>query len=135
MLILACAGSIYGITICGNAAVGALKKSPGSIGSFIALCALPSTQGLYGFVGFFLFQTRLVPEITQAQAAAIFAAGLVMGVLGLLSGIRQGTICANGAAAIGNGYKILGPTMILVVFPELYAIIGLLVVILVNGAL
>ena len=47
-------GSAYGVTICGNAAIGAFKKNPSASGSYIGLAALPSSQGLYGFVGFFI---------------------------------------------------------------------------------
>lgn len=68
-------------------------------------------------------------------ASAIFGAGIAMGLAGLFSGIRQGEVCASGIAAIGSGHKVFANTMILGVFPELYAILGLLVVILINGAL
>ncbi|HBH49429.1 MAG TPA: V-type ATP synthase subunit K, partial [Bacteroidales bacterium] len=44
-----------------------------------------------------------------------------------------GQVCASGVAVIGSGHKVFGNTMILGVFPELYAILGLLVVILING--
>ncbi|MCQ2332183.1 MAG: ATPase [Paludibacteraceae bacterium] len=135
MVALSGIGSAYGVTICGNAAIGALKKAPKSMGLFLALSALPSTQGLYGFVGFFLTQNFLVPEISMLQAAALFGAGLAMGLVGLFSGIRQAKVCASGIAAIGNGNNVFGSTMILAVFPELYAILGLLVVILVAGTL
>jgi V/A-type H+-transporting ATPase subunit K len=128
-------GSIYGITICGNAAVGALKKNPGALGSYIGLAALPSTQGLYGFVGFYTLQSRLVADISPLAGAAIFGAGLVMGVVGLLSAIRQGEVCANGISAIGSGYKVMVQTMLFAAFAEFYAIIALLFVFLVNSAL
>ena len=49
MLILSGIGSAYGVTIAGNAAVGALKKNDGAFGNFIVLTALPGTQG--GFPG------------------------------------------------------------------------------------
>lgn len=41
-------GSAYGVTIAGNAAIGALKKNDGAFGNFLVLTALPGTQGLYG---------------------------------------------------------------------------------------
>jgi V/A-type H+-transporting ATPase subunit K len=135
MVGLAGLGSIYGITICGNAAVGALKKNPGALGSYIGLAALPSTQGLYGFVGFFMLQDKLVADINAFTSAAIFGAGLVLGVVGLLSAIRQGEVCANGIAAIGSGYKVMVQTMLFAAFAEFYAIIALLFVFLVNSAL
>lgn len=128
-------GSIYGVSISGNAAVGAMKKDPDSFGNYMVLSALPSTQGLYGFVGFFVMSgTALNTGDNWTIAAAVFGAGLAMGLTGLFSGIRQGEVCANGVAAIGSGHKVFGNTMILGVFPELYAILGLLVVILINNA-
>jgi V/A-type H+-transporting ATPase subunit K len=128
-------GSIYGVSISGNAAIGAMKKDPESFGSYMVLSALPSTQGLYGFVGYFVMSGVFQNEMTWAIAAAVFGAGLAMGLAGLFSGIRQGQVCANGVAAIGSGHKVFGNTMILGVFPELYAILGLLVVILINNSL
>ena len=41
-------GSAFGLTICGNAVVGAMKKAPEKMGTYIALSALPGSQGLYG---------------------------------------------------------------------------------------
>ncbi len=128
-------GSAYGVTICGNAAVGALKKAPNGLGSFIALSALPSSQGLYGFVGYFLLSGFLIPEITMFQAAAVFGAGLALGLVGLFSALRQAQVCANGIAAIGSGHNVFGGTMVLAVFPELYAILALLVLILISGTI
>jgi V/A-type H+-transporting ATPase subunit K len=128
-------GSIYGVSISGNAAIGAMKKDPDSFGNYMVLSALPSTQGLYGFVGYFVMSAAIVPGIGWDVAAGVFGAGLAMGLAGLFSGIRQGQVCANGVAAIGSGHKVFGNTMILGVFPELYAILGLLVVILINGAI
>jgi V/A-type H+-transporting ATPase subunit K len=128
-------GSVYGITICGNAAVGALKKNPSGLGTYITLSALPSTQGLYGFVGYFLISGFLIESITWIQAVAIFAGGITLGVVGLLSAIRQGQVCANGIASIGNGYNVFSGTMVLAVFPELYAIISLLIVVLIKSSI
>jgi V/A-type H+-transporting ATPase subunit K len=128
-------GSIYGVSISGNAAIGAMKKDASAFGNYMVLSALPSTQGLYGFVGYFVMSALLTGAVTWAVAAAVFGAGMAMGLAGLFSGIRQGQVCANGIAAIGSGHKVFANTMILGVFPELYAILGLLVVILINGSL
>ena len=101
------------------------------------MTALPGTQGLYGFAGYFMFEkifNVLSPDITTFQAAAVLGAGLTMGLVGLLSAIRQGQICANGIAAIGQGHKVFGNTLILAVFPELYAIVALAAVFLIGGA-
>src|SRR5690554_4695485 len=106
MIALAGIGSAYGVTIVGNAAIGAAKKVDGKFGNFLVLTALPGTQGLYGFAGYFMFQSIfniLTPEITAIQSAAVFTGGLALGVVGLLSAIRQGLVCANGIASIEIG--------------------------------
>lgn len=129
-------GSAYGVTICGNAAIGAYKKNPSASGSYIALAALPSSQGLYGFVGFFMLSSHLADAAgNMAVAAAIMGAGLACGLVALFSAIRQAKVCANGISAIGGGHNAFGTTMVLAVFPELYAILGLLVLILIAGGL
>ncbi len=128
-------GCVYGLAICGNAVVGSLKKRPEALGTYILLSALPSTQGIYGFVGYFLIQGFLVESMTALQGAAIFAAGLTMGLVCLLSAIRQGEICANGIAATGSGYNVTAGTMIMAAFPEFYAILSLLVLILIRGTI
>ena len=125
-------GSAYGVTICGNAAIGAFKKNPTASGSYMGLAALPSSQGLYGFVGFFMLNSKVTPELQMPAACAIFGVGLA---LGLFSAIRQAKVCANGISAIGAGHNAFGTTMVLAVFPELYAILGLLVLILTANAL
>ncbi len=129
-------GSAYGVTICGNAAIGAYKKNPSASGSYIALAALPSSQGLYGFVGFFMLNSHLAAANgNMLVAAAILGAGLALGLVALFSAIRQAKVCANGISAIGGGHNAFGTTMVLAVFPELYAILGLLVLILIAGSL
>ncbi len=135
MISLSGVGSAYGVTIAGNASLGALKKNEDAFGNYLILSALPGTQGLYGFMGFILMQNVLKPEITWLQAGAVFGMGLALGVAALLSAIRQGQVCANGISAIGSGYNVLGKTLILAVFPELYAIIAFAATFLVAGAI
>ncbi|MDD3405401.1 MAG: ATPase [Sphingobacteriia bacterium] len=135
MVALSGTGSVYGLTICGNTVVGSLKKRPEAMGTYILLSALPSTQGIYGFVGYFLLQGFLVAEMTALQAAAIFGASCALGIVGLLSGIRQGQVCANGIAATGAGHNVTAGTMIMAAFPEFYAILSLLVLILISGTI
>ena len=128
-------GSVYGLTICGNAVVGALKKRPDALGTYILLSALPSTQGIYGFVGYFLLQDFLTAQITALQAAAVFGAGAALGFVGLFSSLRQGQVCANGIAATGAGHNVPAGTMIMAAFPEYNAILALLSLILISGTI
>ena len=135
MIALSGIGSAYGVTIAGNAALGALKKTD-KFGNFLVLTALPGTQGLYGFAGYFLLNSFgiLTADITSLQAAAVFGGGFALGLVGLFSAIRQGQVCANGIAGIGQGYDVFSKTLIFAVFPELYAIVALAGVFLISGA-
>ena len=131
MVILTGIGSSIGVTIAGNATIGSMKKNPDALGQYIGLSALPSSQGLYGFVGFFMANGLIKDLLTAAWA--IFAAGLSLGLVGLYSAIRQAQVCANGIKGIGAGNNLFGATMVMAVFPELYAILALLVSILTFG--
>ena len=136
MIALSGIGSAYGVTIAGNAGLGALKKTD-KFGNFLVLTALPGTQGLYGFAGYFMFQNIfgiLTENITALQSAAVFGGGLALGLVGLFSAIRQGQVCANGMAAIGQGHDVFSKTLIFAVFPELYAIVSLAGVFLIGSA-
>jgi len=94
MLALTGIGSAYGVSIGGNASIGALKKNSDAFGNYLVLSALPGTQGLYGFAGFFIFNTSgvLTADITWLQAGAVFGAGIALGLVGLFSAIRQGQV-------------------------------------------
>ncbi len=129
-------GSAFGTSIAGNASVGAMKKNNEAFGSYILLTALPGSQGLYGFAGYFLLDSfgLLQTDIGWGIAASVFGAGLALGIVGLLSSIRQGQVCANGIAAVGSGHDVAGKTLILAVFPELYAIIALAATFLIGNA-
>jgi len=127
--------STLGVTICGNAAIGAMKKNPDAFGSYVTLSALPSSQGLYGFVGYFMMSGFLTTEITTLQAWAVFWLGIMMAVACTYSAIRQAQVCANGIKSIGDGSDVFTATLVLAVFPELYAILSLLVTILVSMAI
>src|SRR5574344_715364 len=135
MLGLSGIGSAFGVSITGNATVGALKKAPDKFGNFMVLSALPGTQGLYGFLGYFLIQGTLTSDMSWLSAAGVFGAGLSLGFVCLFSAIRQGQVCANGIAGIGSGFDLFGKTLILAVFPELYAIVAVAATFLISGSI
>ena len=135
MVGLAGSGSAIGVVKGGSASVGALKKNDEAFGNYMILSALPGTQGLYGFLGFFIMHGYVKPDMTMAQGAAIFGAGIALGVSGLVSGIKQGEVCANGIAGIAAGHDLFGKTLILAVFPELYAIVAFAATFLISNTL
>ena len=120
VLALAGIGSAIGTSIAGNAAEGALKKRPEKSGNYLVLSALPATQGIYGFVAFFMMRGDVLE-----RPAVIFGVGLSVGLVCLLSGIRQGQVCANGIVGVSQGHNVFTNTLIYAALPELYAILGL----------
>lgn len=127
--------SAIGTSVCGMTAVGAMKKDASKFGSYMILSALPGSQGLYGFVAYFMIAGFLKPEITILQGAAIFAGGIIMALVATISSYYQSRVCASGIAAIGNGHDVMTRTLILGAFPELYAILGLATVFLISIAI
>jgi V/A-type H+-transporting ATPase subunit K len=137
MVLLAGIGSAIGVSAGANATIGALKKREDAFGSYMMLSALPGTQGLYGFGGFFVMNLKLAElgSVTMLHGAAFLGAGLVLGLVGLFSAIQQGSIVANGIAGISSGYDVFGKTLILAVYPELYAIVAFAVTFLISVSL
>ena len=121
MLGLAGVGSSIGTTIAGNAAEGALKKNPEKSSSYMILSAMPATQGLYGFVAFLMW----LGKDFAADGAMLFGVGISVGLVCLMSAIRQGQVCANGIVGISQGHDVLTNTMIYAALPEFYAILAL----------
>ena len=92
------------------------------------LSALPATQGLYGFVAFLMWMSKDF----AADGLILFAIGLVVGVVFLISAIRQGQVCANGIAGIAGGHDVQTNTMIYAALPEFYAILSLVAALMLN---
>ncbi|MCQ2303948.1 MAG: ATPase [Bacteroidales bacterium] len=123
VLALAGIGSSIGTTTAGNAAEGGLKKRPEASGNFMVLSALPATQGIYGFVAFFMLLSKLKAD--PSQGLVIFGVGFCVGLVCMISAIRQGQVCANGIVGVSQGHDVFTNTLIYAALPEFYAILGL----------
>lgn len=123
VLSLAGIGSSIGTTTAGNAAEGALKKKPEASGNYMVLSALPATQGIYGFVAFFMMLSKL--KASPEAGLPVFAVGACVGLVCMISAIRQGQVCANGIIGISQGHDAFTNTLIYAALPEFYAILGL----------
>lgn len=133
MVGLSGAGSAIGLVIGGSSVLGMMKKKPEAFGSGMLLSALPASQGLYGFVAFIMYQSLVNPNMTLFQGSVVLGAGIAVSLACFISAIYQGKVMANGIAAIGQGHNVFGNTMILGVFPELYAILSLVAAILMQS--
>ncbi len=112
------AGSAVGLAIAGSAVTG-MNEEHRSSG--LAVAMLPGTQGLYTFaVGF------LCLDALEAEAyLTVFACTVMTSFACLMSGWWQGVICAAGIRSINQGRIGAGPTLLLAVLPEFYAILAL----------
>lgn len=133
---LAGAGSAKGVSIAGEAASGVVAEDSDKFVSVMILEALPSTQGIYGFVIAFMIMAAMGDPgttITQAQGLTLFIAGLPIGIVGLFSGIYQGRVGAASIGIIAKRSSDLVKGIILTLMVELFAIFALLISILMIG--
>jgi V/A-type H+/Na+-transporting ATPase subunit K len=117
-------GSATGTVMGGSATIGAIKKNDDIFGNCMLLSALPGTQGLYGFGAFFILKDKISAGMPLLNACAIFAAGAIVGLVCYFSAIQQAKIVSVGIDSLGQGNDVFGKTLILAVYPELYAIIS-----------
>jgi V/A-type H+-transporting ATPase subunit K len=134
MLGLSGMGSAIATGMTGSGVVGLLKKRPEVFGNALVLAAVPSTQALYGFVGFIIFQGVIgTGAISVARGAVVLGAGFALGLVCCLSAIYQAKVCCSGISAIASGNDVFGNTLILIAFPEFFAILGLVAAIMISG--
>ena len=123
---LAGIGSAKGTGIAGEAGAGLVSEDPSKFGKAMILQVIPGTQGLYGFVIWFLAFGKLVPDMTVAQGLQVLGACLPIAIAGLLSGIAQGKVAAASINILAKKPDDWSKGMILCITVEFYAILGLL---------
>ena len=135
-VILTGIGSAVGIGYAGRASLGAMSEGTKDFAKYLMLTALPGTQGIYGFVAAFL--VLLWSGIMAGDTAALtvdkgwqfFYASLPVAFAGLFSAIQQGKVCASGVNMTTKQPTEVGKALVLGVFVEFYAVLGLLITIL-----
>lgn len=130
---LAGIGSSRGVGIAGQAGAGVLAEDPKKFGSVVVLEALPSTQTIYAFVIAFMIIGKISPAMTIQDGFHFLAAGLPIGIVGLISGIYQGKVATAGIQMISKQPKATGQAITLALMVEMFAILGLVVSILMLG--
>ena len=126
---LACVGSAKGTGITGEAGAGLVSEDPSKSGKVMILQVIPGTQGLYGFVIFFLAFTKIsgsLGSMTVAQGMQIFGACLPIALGGLLSAIAQGRVAAASINILAKKPDDWSKGMIMCIVVEFYAILCLL---------
>ena len=125
---LACVGSAKGTGITGEAGAGLVSEDPSKSGKVMILQVIPGTQGLYGFVIFFLAYLKItgMDAISTTQGMEILAACLPIGIGGLLSAIAQGKVAAASVNILAKKPDDWSKGMIMCIVVEFYAILCLL---------
>ncbi len=135
-VIFAGIGSVIGVGRSGQAGAGVVSEEPEKFGKVLLLQALPSTQGIYGFIGTFWVIIKLgllsgnAPNISWQTGLAIFAACLPVAINGLFSGIFQGNVSVSGMNIVVKKPQDAGKGIIMAAMVETYAVLGLLATIL-----
>ena len=135
---LACVGSAKGTGIAGEAGAGLVSEEPGKSGKALVLQIIPGTQGLYGFVIFFVAFSKVsgaLGMLTVQQGLQILSACLPIALGGLLSAIAQGKVAAASVNILAKKPDDWTKGMIMCVIVEFYAILCLLASFLMLGAI
>ena len=138
--IMAGIGSAIGVGIAGQAGAGVVSEDQDNFGNVLLLQALPGTQGIYGLLIAFIIVLNIgivdgnVKDLTLYQGWALFVAGLPVGLVGFLSAIYQGKVCAAGIYLTAKRPEETAKGLIFGAMVETYAVLSLLIsFIMVNG--
>ncbi len=125
------AGSSLGIAISGAAGAAMLGQDSRQLRNVIILAALPMSRAFYAFIFLILIVTTSLPVITgmadsQGAGFAVFGIGVMAALAFGVSGAYQGSVCAAGISGLSKtGGRILTNAIMLAVFVELLAVLGL----------
>ena len=110
---------------------GLVSEDPSKFGKAMIMQVIPGTQGLYGFVIWFLAQNQIfaanaAAPLTVAQGLQYFAACLPIALGGLISAIAQGKVAAASLNILAKKPDDWSKGMIFCITVEFYAILCLL---------
>ncbi len=124
-------GSAIGVALAGQAAGGVLTEDPEKFGRLIPLIGIPGTQGFYGFLIGFLVLNKLnllaadIKMPTLQQGIQIFAICTFVSLVECISAIWQGKVSVASIYLVAKKPEQAGKALVLPVFVEIYAILGL----------
>ncbi|MCX6669028.1 MAG: hypothetical protein NTV25_04365 [Methanothrix sp.] len=150
---VAAIGAGIGTGIAGAASTAGVAEDPKQFGMSLVMCAIPQTQGVYGFLGgmmiligtgilggpagFAAAATKMAPILgtTPEQAAVVMGlacvgAGLGNG-LGGITAIGQGITCAANIGSVMKNPAIFGKAVVLAAMSETFAVFSLVTALLI----
>lgn len=129
---LCCAGSARGCGIAGEAGTGLLSEDPSAFAKVMILQVIPGTQGLYGFVIWFVVISKLgilsgnIPDVSVVQGLQLLGACMPMAIAGGISAPAQGRVAAGTVNLLAKKPNDWFKGVMLCAVVEFYAILGLL---------
>lgn len=124
--LLAGVGSAKATGMVGQAAAGLVSEDPTKFGKAMILQVIPGTQGLYGFVIWFLAFSKLSMGMPVGAGFEILSACLPIAVGGLLSALAQGKVAVAAVNILAKKPDDWAKGMIFCITVEFYAILNLL---------
>jgi V/A-type H+-transporting ATPase subunit K len=124
-------GSAIGVALAGQAAGGVMSEDPEKFGRMIPLIGIPGTQGFYGFlIGFLVLnKLNLLGEViktpTFSQGMQIFSICFVVSLVESISAVWQGKVSVASIYLVAKKPEEAGKALVLPIFVEIYAILGL----------
>ena len=126
-------GSAKGTGIAGEAAAGVVSEDPSKFGKALILQVLPGTQGLYGFVVFFIAMGKLAVGMDVSAGMQVLSACMPIALGGWFSAMAQGKVAAASMNILAKKPDDFAKGMLFCTIVELYAIISMLASIILLG--
>lgn len=127
--------SAKGLEIAGNTAAGVTGENEENFSSGLILQALPQTQCVYGFIIAVLIILGIMGgNMTVEKGIISLMAGIAVSITGI-SAIFQGKVASSSIGAAAKNPRVRGKVLIFVVMPEIAALFGFVIAImlLVSG--
>jgi len=124
-------GSALGLARAGQAACGAMLDTEVGHGRFVGVAAMPASQTIYGIV----VMLALNRAPTESNAGALFALGVLAGLIQLVTAVYQGTCAAAAIEAAKNKPEILGVAVAPAAIVEGFAVFGFAFALLLSASL
>jgi V/A-type H+-transporting ATPase subunit K len=134
-------GTIWGTAYVASGGTGLVAQNPKRFGVVLLSAAIPSSQGIYGFLGSILImqQTEFLGgeflDVSTPMGLAFIAGSLPVSLLGMFSGMAQGKVLQSGLRIVAKNPSEIGKSIILAVLVESMAVFGLLLTILIVNNL
>lgn len=131
VMVISGIGASIGVALAGQAAGGVMTEDPQKFGRMLPLVGIVGTQGFYGFLVGFLVLNKLnlletaIKIPTLGQGMQIFCICVMVGLVELISAVWQGKVSVASIGIVAKKPEEAGKALILPIFVEIYAILGL----------